>query len=45
MARLSDQLWSELIGIAGADNPPPTVEIGDQFSNRRKFDDTKGAYA
>ena len=45
VVRMSDQLWSEVVGIASADNPPPAVEYGYQFSNGRRFDDAKGAYA
>jgi hypothetical protein len=44
VVRMSDQLWSEVVGIASAENPPPAVEVGYQFSNGRTFDDAKGSY-
>ena len=45
VVRVSDQLWSEVVGIAAAGDPPPAVEWGWQFSNGRRFDDARGAAA
>jgi hypothetical protein len=41
--RYSDQMFSECVGIASADNPPPAVDWAYQFSDGHQFDDAKGA--
>ena len=43
--RFSDQLFSETVGIAAADDPPPAKDWGYEFSDGHRFDDAEGAYA
>lgn len=40
----SERLWSEEVGLANANDPLPTKDVGYEFSNGRKFFDGNGPY-
>lgn len=43
--RSSDRLWSEEVGLANADAPPPRKDPAYQWSNGRVFEEGDGVYA